>query len=226
MSLDVRRLEKARELAGGIVQARCPACAESGGDRAGQHLRVYPDGRFGCCVHPKDREHRKRIFALAGDKATRSFTVKVTSGKAAATPAKSVASSLTGFVRTLRTPFSNSVSSASEASYPSQGTKSLAHLTFRTLRTPISMSRAYAREDDQVMCDDTHICKDSENGVLSVLDAPRTERLPYLTAGGTLVIPFDSPERFHWWKCGQSISETRVEVMRETARKEMHGVAV
>ena len=27
MSLDVRRLEKARELAGGIVQARCPACA-------------------------------------------------------------------------------------------------------------------------------------------------------------------------------------------------------
>ena len=26
------------------------------------------------------------------------------------------------------------------------------------------------------------------------------ERLPFLTAGGTLVIPFDSPERYHWWK--------------------------
>ena len=26
------------------------------------------------------------------------------------------------------------------------------------------------------------------------------EKLPYLTAGGTLVIPFDSPERYHWWK--------------------------
>ena len=158
MSLDVRRLEKARELAGGIVQARCPACAESGGDRAGQHLRVYPDGRFGCCVHPNDREHRKRIFALAGDKATRSFTVKVTGGKAAATPAKSVVSSLTDFLRTLRTPVSESVSSGLEASQASYGTESLAHLTFRTLRTPISMSRAYGREEEDVMWDDTHIC--------------------------------------------------------------------
>ena len=26
------------------------------------------------------------------------------------------------------------------------------------------------------------------------------EHLPYLTPGGTLVIPFDSPERYHWWK--------------------------
>jgi TusA-related sulfurtransferase len=26
------------------------------------------------------------------------------------------------------------------------------------------------------------------------------EKLPYLTPGGTLVIPFDSPERYHWWK--------------------------
>ena len=31
MSLDAAKLEKARELAGGIVQARCPACAENGG---------------------------------------------------------------------------------------------------------------------------------------------------------------------------------------------------
>ena len=62
MSLDTAKLEKVRELAGGIVQARCPACAEGGGDRKGEHLRVYPDGRFGCCVHPKDGQHRKRIF--------------------------------------------------------------------------------------------------------------------------------------------------------------------
>ena len=226
MSLDVRRLEKARELAGGIVQARCPACAEGGGDRAGQHLRVYPDGRFGCCVHPKDREHRKRIFALAGDKATRSFTVKIACDKSAVAPAKSVASSLTGFIRTLRTPVSESVSSGLEASQASQGTESLAHLTFRTLRTPISNPRAYAREEEHIMCTDTHMYKESGNGVLSVLDAPRLDRLPYLTPGGTLVIPFDSPERFHWWKGAQSVAETRVEVMRETARKEMHGVAV
>ena len=159
MSLDVRQLEKMCELAGGIVQARCPACAESGGDRSCQHLRVYPDGRFGCCVHPKDREHRQRIFALAGDKATRSFTVKVTHGKVAAAPAKSVASSLTGLLRTLRTPVSNSVSTGEEASQASQGGESLTDLTFRTLRTPISMSRAYGRKDEQVMGEDTHILR-------------------------------------------------------------------
>jgi hypothetical protein len=66
MSLDAAKLEKVRELAGGVVQARCPACAEAGHDRSGEHLRIYPDGRFGCCVHPKDSEHRKRIWALAG----------------------------------------------------------------------------------------------------------------------------------------------------------------
>jgi len=41
------------------------------------------------------------------------------------------------------------------------------------------------------------------------------ERLPYLSAGGDLVIPFDSPERYHWWKVdGErlSVAATRAEV--------------
>jgi len=63
-----------RQLAGGSVQARCPACAEDGQDRAGNHLRIHADGRFGCCVHPKDGDHRKRIFALAGNTSPREFT--------------------------------------------------------------------------------------------------------------------------------------------------------
>lgn len=45
MSLNVAKLEKVRELAGGIVEARCPACAEGDNDRSGEHLRIYPDGR-------------------------------------------------------------------------------------------------------------------------------------------------------------------------------------
>jgi gluconolactonase len=44
--------------------------------------------------------------------------------------------------------------------------------------------------------DDTHTCKDNEK-VLSVLRSP-SGPMPYFTPGGTLVIPFDSPERFHW----------------------------
>jgi hypothetical protein len=45
--------------------------------------------------------------------------------------------------------------------------------------------------------------------------SPAGEKLPYLTADGTLVIPFDSPERYHWWKPDgerQSVATTMAEV--------------
>lgn len=45
------------------------------------------------------------------------------------------------------------------------------------------------------------------------------ERLPFLTAGGDLSIPFDSPERYHWWKGGQSVASTRVEVLARIEAK-------
>src|SRR6266704_2628513 len=81
MSLDPSKLQKVVELGEGVKRARCPACAESGSDKSGQHLRIYPDGKFGCCVHPGDREHRKRIFALAGNCGQRGIKVRVASGK-------------------------------------------------------------------------------------------------------------------------------------------------
>jgi len=193
MSLNVSKLEKVRELAGGIVQARCPACAEGGNDRSGEHLRIYPDGRFGCCVHPKSGEHRKRIFALAGDKTPRQFTAKVASAKTTSPELRSVSASLTGF-RTLRTPKTESVSTPPELDND-----------FRTLRTPLSNPRAYAREN-------MYMCKDRESGVLPVLT---TKRLPFLTPGGDLSIPFESPERYHWWKLDgnrQSVAVTLKEV--------------
>jgi len=37
-------------------------------------------------------------------------------------------------------------------------------------------------------------------------------RQPYLTAGGDLVIPFDSDPKYHWWKGGQSVKQTLAEV--------------
>jgi hypothetical protein len=232
MSLDLKQLELVRELANGVVQARCPACAEAGGDRAGEHLRIQADGRFGCCVHPKDGGHRKRIFALAGDRTPRSFTVKVNSNRMATPIARSVAAALTGFGRTLRTAKTESETSGREASQVSQLHQSLADLSFRTLRTAISHPRAYAREDH--IC--VHTCKDLERGVLSVLTAEDWRRrhptapidengrpLPYVRSSGTLVIPFDSDERFHYWKGGQSLALTRQEAI---SRKDDHGTGV
>jgi hypothetical protein len=202
MSLDTAKLGKVRELAGGILQARCPACAEAGGDRKGEHLRVYADGRYGCYVHPKDGAHRKRIFALAGEKRHPSssagrFTVKVASAAKPAEPARSVKDALVG-VGTVGTGVSVPVDKESLTMAVSAEGNS----DFRTLRTPFSDPRAYAREEGSC---DTYIYKDCESGVLSVLEEVRPPTvkeppLPFFTAGGTLSIPFDSPERYHWWK--------------------------
>jgi hypothetical protein len=204
VSLQFSRLEKARELSGGTVQARCPACAETGQDRTGEHLRIYPDGRFGCCVHPKDRDHRKRIFALAGDTSPRAFQVRVAGKKSNPVPALSVKDSLSNYVRTPRTGKSKSDSAAEGFCE--------AHLSFRTGRTPVSNPCAHRRENE-IQDTDIYTCKDFESGVLSVLGCdgqtnPPKERLPYFTPGGTLVIPFEAPEKFHWWKGRQSVSAT------------------
>lgn len=62
--LDPARLEKVRRRTGKLI-CRCPACAETGGDRAGEHLAVFENGAFHCAVDTSET-HRKRIFELAG----------------------------------------------------------------------------------------------------------------------------------------------------------------
>lgn len=67
MNIDISRLENVRQREGKLV-ARCPACVEKGHDNTGNHLCVYDDGRFACCVYPgaSGKEHRKRILELVG----------------------------------------------------------------------------------------------------------------------------------------------------------------
>ena len=67
MALDISKLRNVANKPGGMFTARCPACAEDGSDTKGEHLAVFPDGKFGCVVYPDDKKHRKRIYALAGD---------------------------------------------------------------------------------------------------------------------------------------------------------------
>ena len=66
MALDFTKLEKLVKKSDGKIIARCPACAAAGGDTNGEHLVMYRDGRYGCVVHPSDREHNKEIFKIAG----------------------------------------------------------------------------------------------------------------------------------------------------------------
>ncbi len=65
MGLDLSKLENLVSVQGKQTAA-CPACREDGHDKKGDHLVVWPDGRFGCVRNPDDAEHRKRIFALVG----------------------------------------------------------------------------------------------------------------------------------------------------------------
>ena len=63
--LDLGRMEKVR-FSLGKIKARCPACAENGADRRGEHLVIFPDGKFACAAHAGDPEHRRRIWELRG----------------------------------------------------------------------------------------------------------------------------------------------------------------
>jgi len=65
MSLDVSKLENVKRRGDKIIAA-CPACRAGGGDKKGNHLIVYPDGKFGCVVHGQDKAHNKEIHSLVG----------------------------------------------------------------------------------------------------------------------------------------------------------------
>jgi len=69
MGLDLSRLEKVKRRGLNTI-TRCPACAESGGDRKGEHLMINDTGQFGCVLFPgqSGQQHRQRIFELAGVK--------------------------------------------------------------------------------------------------------------------------------------------------------------
>ena len=79
MALDISKLENVKNHHDKIT-ARCPACAGAGGDTSGNHLAIFPDGKFSCVANQGDKVHRKEIFKLVGVKGgnfqTRAFGVK------------------------------------------------------------------------------------------------------------------------------------------------------
>jgi hypothetical protein len=164
MSLDNSKLERVTPRVDGSYTARCPACGETGGDARGEnHLIVYDSGKFGCCARPKDREHRRRIFQLAGIR-----------------KAKSVQA------RPLPLPRVNTPPT------PKQADKSLLD----------SLTGRFSDVSDGSVRI-TRVKRDVECEYVKRLGTTRPTRpTPYRTPDGTLVIPFDCPDRFHWWKPG------------------------
>ena len=68
ISLDLARLENVKRQNDGTIQAACPACRAADSDKSRDHLRIQPDGKFGCAVNPGNHEHRKEIFKIAGNR--------------------------------------------------------------------------------------------------------------------------------------------------------------
>ncbi|MEI7732839.1 MAG: hypothetical protein WCO56_24925 [Verrucomicrobiota bacterium] len=228
MSLILAKLKKVVTLEGGLQRAQCPACAEAGQDKTGNHLRIYPDGKFGCCVYPGDREHRKRIYALTGDRKPLGIRVKVAARKDGAVQTgilgriNQALASLA--VRDARDGVTNIQNEECKMKHGSKtGTGDLFDKS-GTLGTPFSYPCVYIEKNPKHIYTYKDFCKgvpsvpggnvemDSQRGVPSVPEA-KAGRLPYLTPDGTLVIPFDCPERYHWWKSGQSVVETIAELL-------------
>ncbi|MCP4481336.1 MAG: hypothetical protein GY817_00710 [bacterium] len=71
--LDISKLENVKNENGNII-AKCPACAEMGQDKKGNHLFINKDGKFGCVVYPREtgKKHRQRIYKLSKNKGYKS----------------------------------------------------------------------------------------------------------------------------------------------------------
>lgn len=210
MSLDVNKLENVVELSNGAKRARCPACAEAGQDRTGEHLRIYPDGKFGCCVFAGNREHRKRIFALAGIREQKAIRMRVTVPK----PTVPVQCGLLGRLGRLF----GDVAKATATPVGEVGTLGTGQYLYTCGKKSPENEECNKKVIEFQTCVPNvpvgEIRLESETPVPSV---PSEEKLPFLTPGGDLSIPFDSPDRYHWWKGGQSVASTRAEVLARMA---------
>jgi hypothetical protein len=281
MSLDLKKLEKVVDLADGGKRARCPACAELCQDKKGEHLRIYPNGKFGCCVYQGDQAHRKRIYALAGGRSQQGIKVRVTTAGAGKPTQCDILGRLERLFpnpttdatdgvneleqrkiepRTLRTVETKSNSENDDTENPrtlrtpnfnsklnlvSEGFLPLTDNTIpRTLRTPLLNPYAYTKKESNVQstykefrlgvrsvreqerCEDARKSSERQEGSFDTPKNCDKGRMPFFTAGGVLSIPFDSPERFHWWKGGQDIDETIAEVRSWTIAKEQHETGI
>ena len=239
MQLDPAKLENVKELAGGAKRARCPACAEAGHDKTGNHLLIKPDGRFGCCVFADDKPHRQRIFALASDRKERIMVIRQPLRSA---PVERKTGLFDRINRTMTAPVPVLVASVATildtpASMPSPPAPAPAPPSSDTAHTPATTppppppkpkSRLKCLSFSQMELLRTARTPDSnllqEEEKLELPAPPQKEvtppvrgvresssSLPHLLADGTLVIPFNSPKEYHWWNGGQSVSQTRAE---------------
>lgn len=56
------------------------------------------------------------------------------------------------------------------------------------------------------------VLKISEKSADQLIKLGKIKPLPYISDYGSLIIPHNSPERYHWWNGGQSLKNTLFEL--------------
>ncbi len=70
MILELSKIESLKRGAKGSYVGRCPACAQDGRDKSGNHLIIYANGKYGCAANKEDKEHTNLIYQLIGKNST------------------------------------------------------------------------------------------------------------------------------------------------------------
>src|SRR5262249_13314245 len=155
-----------------------------------------------------DREHRRRIFALAGQHEPKAIKVRVGLPKTAEVVQLDLLGRLGRvFSRPAEGQFSEPATS---------GTLGTTTYSLR-VREEFEKDQIYIRKliDNRGPVPSVPTVEPVGQVERGVPGVPKQQkgRLPYLMASGDLVIPFDSPKRYHWWAGGQSIRRTMGELM-------------
>lgn len=56
------------------------------------------------------------------------------------------------------------------------------------------------------------VVKISEKSADQLIEAGKIKPIPYIAEFGCLIIPYNSPKRYHWWNRGQSVLNTLLEL--------------
>lgn len=96
--VDLDKLERGVRQSDGSWVARCPACAENGSDKQGNHFRIWSNGAYHCVVN-SDKEHNLRVLQLVGTNADPNAPVYTTPAPKVNMPTSWPRSILTGLVK-------------------------------------------------------------------------------------------------------------------------------
>lgn len=214
MSLDISKLENVKEKHSHI-RARCPACAEQGHDHKGNHLSIDEQGRFTCVLYPGEggKCHRKRIFELTGIKGHMKKSIKIKVPKCKLNQNKTslfTDSDNHNLGRLGRVNHTRGESAVICKNILGRLGRLFITPPYIDLKKNNNNKKEYEIAVPAVPNETEGDCHATPTkSIDETMNLDQTAwPPPYINKSGTLVIPFNSDPKYHWWNGGQSIRDT------------------